>query len=138
MTKSLSKELGLKEGQAYIIGRKGPVRMENHIYINSSTVSRPHAEMKIKNGKVYLRDMDSTNGIYILENDTLVSFQEGYVKPNQPIVIGKVKCTIQSLISIAGVYSGPTNDALEFEDTQKIGIPKNLAAPTHKPFKSWM
>jgi hypothetical protein len=138
MNNSLSKELGLKEGQAYIIGRKGPVRMENHIYINSSTVSRPHAEMKIKNGKVYLRDMESTNGIYIVENDTLVSFQEGYVKPNQPIVIGKVKCTIQSLISIAGVYSDPKNDALKFEDTQKIEIPKKLEMPTHKPFKSWM
>ena len=79
MTKSLSEELGLKEGQAYIIGRKGPVRMENHIYINSPTVSRPHAEMKVKNGRVYLRDMDSTNGIYIVENDALVSFKEGYV-----------------------------------------------------------
>ena len=138
MNNSLSKELGLKEGQVYIIGRKGPVCMENHIYINSPTVSRPHAEMKVKNGRVYLRDMDSTNGIYIVENDTLVSLQEGYVSPSQPIVIGKVQCTIQSLISIVGVYSGPKNEALNFEDTQKIEVPKNIAAPTHKPFKSWM
>jgi len=138
MNNSLSKSLGLIEGQTYIIGRKGPVRMENHIYINSSTVSRPHAEMKIKNGKVYLRDMESTNGIYIIEDDTLVSFQEGYVMPNQPIVIGKVKCTIQSLISIAGVYSEPKNEALKYDDTQQIKVPKKLGVPTHKPFKSWM
>jgi hypothetical protein len=138
MNNSLSKDLGLKEGQTYIIGRKGPVCMENHIYINSPTVSRPHAEMKVKNGRVYLRDMDSTNGIYIVENDVLVSFQEGYVSPNQPIVIGKVKCTIQSLISIAGVYSDAKNKALKDEDTQQIEVPKELEEPTHKPFKGWM
>ena len=120
------------EGRTFVAGREG------HIYINSPTVSRPHAEMKIKNGRVYLRDMDSTNGIYIVENDTLVGFQEGYVSPTQPIVIGKVKCTIQSLISIAGVYSNSKNETLKFEDTQKIKVPKKLEAPTHKPFKSWM
>ena len=94
--------------------------------------------MKVKNGRVYLRDMDSTNGIYIVENDVLVSFQEGYVSPNQPIVIGKVKCTIQSLLSIAGVYSDAKNKALKDEDTQQIEAPKELEEPTHKPFKGWM
>ena len=103
--------------------------MEGHIYINSPTVSSPHAELKIKNGRVYLRDLDSTNGIYIVDNDSLISFEEGYVKPHQSIVIGKVKCTIQSLIAIAGVYSTPENSTPDFEETQKI------ERPIHKPVK---
>jgi len=106
--------------------------MEGHIYINSNTVSRPHAAIKIKNGRVHLRDMDSTNGTYIIEDDGLVRFHEGYVKPNQPIVIGKVECTIHSLLTISGVYSAEEDETPEFEETQRIKI------PMHKPFKSWM
>ena len=123
MSSSLSKELGLTEGQTYIISRKGLVCMEGHIYIDSPTVSRPHAELKIKNGRVYLRDLGSTNGIYIVDNDNLASFEKGYVKPNQPMMIGRVTCTIQSLIAIAGVYSAPENKTPDFEETQKIEIP---------------
>ena len=97
--------------------------MEGHIYISSPTVSRPHAELKIKNGRIYLRDLGSTNGIYIVDNDCLTRFEEGYVKPNQPMMIGKVTCTIQSLIAIAGVYSAPEDKTPDFDDTQKIEVP---------------
>jgi len=107
--------------------------MEDHIYVDSPSVSRPHAAMKIKNGRVNLRDLNSTNGTYIIENDGLVDFEEGYVKPNQPIMIGRVKCTIQSLLAIAGVYSPQDDDIPEFENTQKIEVPA-----VHKPFKSWI
>ncbi len=123
MSSSLSKDLGLTEGQTYIISRKGDVCMEGHIYINSPTVSRPHAALKIKNERVYLRDLGSTNGIYILDDDSLVSFEEGYVKPNQTLLIGEVKCTIQSLIAIAGVYSAPDKSTPDFDETQKIEVP---------------
>ena len=107
--------------------------MDGHIYIDSPSVSRPHAAIKIKNGRVHLRDLDSTNGTYIVENDSLVAIQEGYVKPNQPIMIGRVKCTINNLLAIAGVYSAQEDHTPDFEDTQKIEIPA-----VHKPFKSWL
>lgn len=123
MSYSLSKDWGLTDGQTYIISRKGDVCMEGHIYINSPTVSRPHAALKIKNGRVHLRDLNSTNGTYIVDNDSLISFEEGYVTPNQPILIGKVTCTIQSLIEIIGVYSAPEKKTPDFDETQKIEIP---------------
>jgi pSer/pThr/pTyr-binding forkhead associated (FHA) protein len=138
MGNSLSKDFGLIDGQAYIISRKALISMEGHIYIDSPSVSRPHAEMKIKNGRVYLRDLNSTNGIYVVENDGLARFEEGYVNPNQPIVLGNVECTIQSLLSIAGVYSDPKNNTPNFEDTQKIKIPISKPFKKHKPFKTWM
>ena len=97
--------------------------MEGYIYLDSPTVSRPHAELKIKNERVYLRDLNSTNGTYIVDNDGLISFEEGYVKPNQPMMIGEVKCTIQSLIAITGVYSAPENNTLDIQETEEIAIP---------------
>jgi hypothetical protein len=138
MSNSLCKNWGLTEGRTYIISRKGPIFMEGHIYINSPTVSSPHAELKIKNGRVYLRDLDSTNGIYIVDNVSLISFEEGYVKPHQSIVIGKVKCTIQSLIAIAGVYSAPENSTPDFEETQKIERPIPKPVKNLRPFNNWI
>jgi hypothetical protein len=129
MSGSLSKDWGLTEGQTYTISRKGQVSMEGDIYINSPTVSRPHAELKIKNGRVYLRDLNSTNGTYIVDNDSLIRFEEGYVNPNQPILIGRVKCTIQDLISVVGVYSAPENNTPDIEETQE------MEGPIPKPVK---
>jgi hypothetical protein len=130
MSGRLSKDWGLIEGQTYIISRKGQVSMEGDIYINSPTVSRPHATLKIKNGRIFLRDLDSTNGTYIVDNDNLIRFKEGYVKPNQTMMIGRVKCTIQGLISIVGVYSAPESNTPDYEETQKIDIP--LPKPVKK------
>ena len=119
MGNSLSKDFGLIEGHTYIIGREGEVYLEDHIYINSPSVSRRHAAMKIKNGRIYLCDLDSTNGTYLIENDSLVPFKEGYVSPSQPIAIGHVKCTINSLLAISGVYSDSKTTS-NLEDTKPM------------------
>ena len=120
MSNSLSKEFGLLDGQTYIIAREGDVYIEDHIYVNSPSVSRRHASMKIKNGRVYLCDLDSTNGTYLIEDDSLVPFKEGYVSPSQPIAIGNVTCTINSLLAITGVYSASKNMKSSLEDTELI------------------
>ncbi len=118
MINRLSKDFGLVDGHTYIIGREGDVYIEDHIYINSPSVSRRHAAMKIKNGRIYLCDLDSTNGTYLMENDNLVPFKEGYVSPSQPIVIGHVKCTINSLLAIAGVSSTSRNITSNSDETK--------------------
>ena len=118
MVNRLSEQFGLVDGHTYIIGREGDVYIEDHIYINSPSVSRRHAAMKIKNGRIFLCDLDSTNGTYLIENDSLVPFKEGYVSPSQPIVIGQVKCTINSLLAIAGVSSTSRNITSNSEDTK--------------------
>ena len=118
MASRFSEHFGLVDGHTYIIGREGDVYIEDHIYINSPSVSRRHAAMKIKNGRIHLCDLDSTNGTYLMENDTLVPFKEGYVSPSQPIVIGQVKCTIISLLAIAGVSSSSRTVASNSEDTK--------------------
>ena len=122
MSSSLSKEWGLTEGQTYIISRKGPVLLDGYIYLDSPTVSIPHAALKITKERVHLRDLNSTNGTYIVDKNALVRFDEGYVKPNQPIILGEVNCTIQGLIAIAGVYYAPDKDMLD-QETEEIEIP---------------
>ncbi len=123
MSNSLSKDLGLINGKTYFISRESDTYIEDCIYINSSSVSSPHLKMKIKNGRIHLRDLNSTNGTYLIENDSLVPFEEGYVSSHQSLAIGEVKCTIQSLIKIVGVYSASNNTASDSDDTTKLVVP---------------
>jgi len=76
-------ELDNMESRTYIIGREG------HIYLDDKTVSKRHAELQIMNGEIYLRDLQSTNGTYLVKNNRLIAFAEGYVQLNQAVVIGK-------------------------------------------------
>ena len=93
------------ESRTYVIGREG------HIYINDATVSKQHAEIQVVNGEVYLRDLDSTNGTFLIKNNRLVPFNEGYVQLNQPIVLGNRQYTIQSLLEIAGAFAAQFDDS---------------------------
>ena len=77
----MSEGLDITESRTFIIGREG------HIYIRDAAVSKRHAEITFANGKFFLRDLKSTNGTYLLKNKKIVHFQEGYVHPDQPIVI---------------------------------------------------
>jgi len=92
------------EGQTYIIGREG------HIYIDGPAVSRAHAEIKFVDGRIRLRDLGSTNGIFLLRNKKLVPFQEGYVQPQQPIVIGNQKYTVKKLLEALGIFADYSDD----------------------------
>ncbi len=99
MNENLSVDIGLLENRAFIIGRDG------HIYLDSPTVSKQHAEIKISNGRVFLRDLHSTNGTYLLKNNRLVLFESGYVDPLQSIFLGDQAYTIMSLLAIANDFA---------------------------------
>ena len=51
--------LAALEGRSFILGRQG------HILISSAGAGRHHAEIKIRNGKIYLRDLGSRNGTFL-------------------------------------------------------------------------
>ena len=87
------------ESRTYIIGREG------HIFLNDTTVSKQHAEIQIMSGEIYLRDLGSTNGTYLVKNNRLVPFVEGYVQLNQPIVIGNKQYSIRKLLELAGALA---------------------------------
>ncbi len=116
MKNELGDVLRRMDGRTYILGREG------HIYIDSTTASKHHAEIRITDGKIYLRDLDSKNGTYLLKNKTLVQFEEGYVNPLQPIVIGGQTYVIRDLIAVAGEFVA--------RDTAET-----LMEPSHNPFR---
>ena len=95
----MSEDVKYMESKTYIIGREG------HIYINDPTVSKQHAEIQVINGEVYLRDLNSTNGTFLIKNKRLVPFHEGYVQLHQSIVMGNRQYTIHNLLEIAGAFS---------------------------------
>jgi len=95
----MNEELRRIENRSYVIGREG------HIYINDPTVSKQHAEIQVINGEIYLRDLNSTNGTYLVKNQRLLPFKEGYVQISQTIVLGNRHYTIQELLEIAGAFA---------------------------------
>jgi len=104
MGNRISEELQHVDSRTYVIGREG------HIYINDPTVSKQHAEIQVVNGEVYLRDLGSTNGTFLIKNNRLVPFNEGYVQLRQLIVIGNRQYTIHSLLEIAGAFAAQYED----------------------------
>ncbi|MHC4221835.1 MAG: FHA domain-containing protein [Planctomycetota bacterium] len=92
------------ESRTYVIGREG------HIYIDDPTVSKQHAEIQIINGEIYLRDLSSTNGTYLIKNQRLVPFVEGYVQLQQLIVLGNKQYSVRQLLEIAGAFAADSNN----------------------------
>lgn len=112
MSAKMNIDISQLEGRIFKIGRDG------HIYINSRLVSQQHAEIRIMMGRVYLRDLNSTNGTYLKKNNKLVHFTKGYVALQQPVILGDREYTIQELLAIAGDFAG-TDDSpthLQFEE----------------------
>ena len=99
MDSSLDREIKKLESRTYIIGREG------HIYLNDPAVSKRHAEIQVMEGEIYLRDLGSTDGTYLVKNKKLIPFMEGYVQLNQAIVLGNRQYTIKDLLEIAGAFA---------------------------------
>lgn len=95
MGSKYNEETNKLDSHTYIIGRKG------HIHLNDPAVSKRHAEIQILHGEIYLRDLGSTNGTYLVKNKKLISFMEGYVQPSQAVVLGNRQYTIRHLLEIA-------------------------------------
>lgn len=98
MNENTSIDIKRLEGRYYIIGRDG------HIYINSPLASQQHAKISIANGRIHLRDLNSTNGTYLIRNNKIDYFDKGYVSLSQIILIGNQRYTIQELLEMAGNF----------------------------------
>jgi hypothetical protein len=91
-------DLELMEGRSYIVGREG------HIHIDSPIVSKYHAELRIIKRRIYLRDLNSTNGTFLVKGKQVVPFVKGFVSPLQAVVIGNRKYNILDLLANASEH----------------------------------
>lgn len=62
------------------------------------TVSQVHAELIILGGTFHLRDLDSTNGTFIVRGDSPEPISEGYVELDTPLQLGERRTTLQELL----------------------------------------
>lgn len=83
----------------YIIGRKGDINLDD------KSVSRHHAELTVSHDEVRLKDLNSSNGIFLVKNNRLIRFFDGFVQLNQRVVIGSKEYSIQQLISMISSYA---------------------------------
>ncbi|MEM7564554.1 MAG: FHA domain-containing protein [Pseudomonadota bacterium] len=95
----MSESEHITDRRSFIIGREG------HIYINDIAVSKQHAEIKLVDGRVHIRDLNSTNGTYLLKDKKLVHLKAEYVHLDQPIVLGSKMYTARKLLKVANNFA---------------------------------
>ena len=92
---SITNRVKRMNNRTYIIGRHGNIQMFDR------TTSARHAELVVLNDDLYLTDLDSTNGTYIVENGQRKRFKEGYININQTIAFGNHVCSVRELVARA-------------------------------------
>lgn len=83
------------QNRTYIIGRKG------NIQLFDKTASARHAELVILNGEMYLTDLNSKNGTYLIDAGVRKPFKEGYIQLNQTLMFGAQMCSVRELMARA-------------------------------------
>lgn len=107
--------LEIIEGRSFIIGREG------HIYIDSSTASKQHAELRVIDGRVHLRDLKSTNGTYLVKDRAWVRFDRGFVDPRQYVAIGGKIHMVMDLLAVANDFAVVDDGDTEIEIMDEPG-----------------
>jgi len=85
------------QNKTYIIGRQG------NIQLFDKTTSSRHAELVVLNDQIYLTDLDSTNGTYLMNHGKRKRFKEGYISMEQTLSFGEQVCTVRELIARAAI-----------------------------------
>ncbi len=71
---------------------------EHYIALRDRRVSRRHAEIYVVGERIFLRDLGSKNGTYVIEGNRKVRLTEGYVRADQVVSFGGHRQCIASLI----------------------------------------
>jgi len=85
------------KNKTYIIGRRGSIQLFD------KTTSSRHAELVVLNNQMYLTDLDSTNGTFVLNQGKRQRFTEGYINLEQTLSFGEHICTVRELIARAAI-----------------------------------
>lgn len=66
----------------------GSRRAQRYIAIPHDTVGLPHAEIIVLGGTIYVRDLRSESGTFLLRDDRKIPFNEGYVEYDEFVFFG--------------------------------------------------
>ena len=81
--------------RTYVIGRRG------NIQLFDKTASAKHAELSVIDNQMYLTDLDSTNGTYLMDHGKRKRFKEGFINLEQTLAFGEHVCTVRELMARA-------------------------------------
>ena len=100
----------LPELPDFIAGRPCSIGRNGHIRIEDPSLSRGHAELRLVDGKIRLRDLGSTNGTFLFMHGIPIGVDECYVTPDQYVALGSKKYSIKALLAMVGVYLSYSED----------------------------
>lgn len=81
--------------RTYVIGRKGQIQLSDR------TTSAEHAQLTVQKDNFYLKDLNSTNGTFLMLNGKKQPFTEGNVNLNQVLAFGNLTCSVRELVARA-------------------------------------
>lgn len=114
--------INLYKNRDLFIGRSS----ENDIVISNPGVSRSHARLRVENSKVFLEDLNSTNGTWVEGR----RWQKGFIKKTSEIYFGPVKARIIIPSSVIDTEKSDINKPIE--DELKL---KGIFKKEDKPLK---
>ena len=83
------------ENRSYVIGRHGQIQLFD------KTTSARHAELVVLDNQMYLTDLNSTNGTFLMDHGKRKRFKEGYISLDQTLSFGDHVCTVRELVARA-------------------------------------
>ncbi|HEX2224566.1 MAG TPA: FHA domain-containing protein, partial [Thermoanaerobaculia bacterium] len=100
--------------------------LECDLALRDPTVSRQHAEVRLSDGAVHLRDLGSTNGTWV--NGERVG--EARVRPGDRVAFGKVGFEVREVQSVLPPPESPAEAALEATILRQVRVrgPADIAA----------
>lgn len=100
--------------QVFLIGRD----KDCDIHLPDPSVSRIHAELRLEaDGKLLLKDRNSTNGTALLEGGKEKTLSEEYVVPGDEVRLGNVVIKIHQLIQ-------PVRQRMEIQPKPAAKVPR--------------
>ncbi|MEJ2059124.1 MAG: FHA domain-containing protein [Gammaproteobacteria bacterium] len=84
------------DSRTYVIGRVGQIKVDD------ASVSSRHAELAILGENIYITDLGSTNGTFLMVEGKPKRFTEGYVKPDDIVVFGTKAFKVKTLLDKVG------------------------------------
>jgi len=76
---------------------------QRFVGVRGRTVSRRHAEVYIVGNRIYVRDLGSKNGTFVVRDGDKIRLDEGYVEPGQTMYFGQIAYPVDELMAATGV-----------------------------------
>lgn len=107
----------MNEGKSYKIGKSRSC----DIVLADDTVSSRHAEIVIHpGGKIFLTDMGSRNGSYILKGHDFKKIRQTYITPTDIVKFGLCEIAVKDLLEFLHLRTIPLDHESPKKEKQKV------------------